>query len=342
MEAPLHRRTEEIGACLADPFANGEGGREADTFTIPEGRRRRVYRPGANLTLAGRTVNRARVALYSLGRWFARIAGYAIVPETMELPMAELPLAALPAVAGASFRRSFVVLAAAAAIFAPPGARAQQRAQQPQPMADQRIVVSGDGSVSVPPDRAQVRSGVTTRAVTVKEAVAANSKLMSAVLAALGDAGIPPKDIQTSQFSIRPVYAQEPRNEPKLTGYSVSNQVTVILREIGKVGDTLDRIIAAGATDAGNIAFLVNDPSKALDQAREAAVADAKRKAEVYAKAAGVQLGRVAWITEGSASGPLPPVPMMARAAGGAAPVPIAAGEDTLRAHVTVGFDIAR
>jgi uncharacterized protein len=86
------------------------------------------------------------------------------------------------------------------------------------------------------------------------------------------------------------------------------------------------------------VAFLVSDASKALDQAREAAIADARRKAEVYAKAAGVQLGRAEWITEDTGNGP--PMPMMARAQ--AAPVPIASGEDTLRVQVTVGFDIAR
>src|SRR5262249_51467359 len=198
------------------------------------------------------------------------------------------------------------------------------------------IIVTGDGSVSVPPDHAQVRSGVTTRAATVKEAAAANSKLMAAVLAALRDAGVAPKDIQTSQFSIRPVYAQEPRNEPKLTGYSVSNQVTVIVRDTAKVGDTLDRIIAAGATDAGNIAFLVDDPSKALDQARAAAIADARRKAEVYAKAAGTRLGQVEWITEASGFGPAVPLRGQGVSAAGAA-VPIATGEDTFAVTVTVG-----
>jgi uncharacterized protein YggE len=114
--------------------------------------------------------------------------------------------------------------------------------------------------------------------------------------------------------------------------------VNVTIREIGKVGDVLDRVVAAGATEVGNVSFLVSDASKALDQAREAAIADARRKAEVYAKASGVRLGRVEWITEDTGSGP--PAPMMPRAA--AAPVPIASGEDTLRVRVTVGFDITR
>lgn len=200
-------------------------------------------------------------------------------------------------------------------------------------------MVTGEGSISVTPDYAQIRSGVTTRAKTVKEGVVANSKLMAAIVAALKNAGIAEKDIQTVLFSIQPIYApQEPRTETKLSGYSVSNQVNVTIREIGKIGDVLDRVISAGATDAGNVCFLVSDASKALDQAREAAIADARRKAEVYAKASGVQLGRVEWITENVGSGPS--VPMMARAK--TAPVPIASGEDTLGVRVTVGFGIAR
>ena len=164
--------------------------------------------------------------------------------------------------------------------------------------------------------------------------------MMAAVIAALKAAGIAEKDIQTARFSIQPVYAPQGVSgaEPKLSGYSVSNQVNVTIREIGQVGDVLDRVVAAGATDAGNVSFLVSDASKALDQAREAAIADARRKAEVYAKASDVRLGRVEWITEDTGGGP--PVPMMARAQ--AAPVPIATGEDTLRVRVTVGFDIAQ
>ena len=213
-------------------------------------------------------------------------------------------------------------------------------AQQPQRPPEGRIVVTGDGSVSVAPDHAQIRSGVTTRARTVKEGVDANSKVMAAILAALKNAGIEEKDIQTARFSIQPVYAPQGVSgaEPKLSGYSVSNQVNVTIREIGKVGDVIDRVVAAGATDAGNVSFLVSDASKALDQAREAAIADARRKAEVYAKASDARLGGVEWITEDTSSGS--PVPLMARAQ--AAPVPIATGEDTLRVRVTVGFDIAR
>lgn len=221
-------------------------------------------------------------------------------------------------------------------------APSQAQTQQPPSSTDGRIVVVGEGSVSVPPDYAQVRSGVTTRAKTAKEAADANSKVMFAVTAALVDFGIAQNYIQTLQFSIQPVYTpQEPRTEPKLAGYSVSNQVIVKIHQITKLGEILDRLVTAGATDIGNIQFLFADPSKALDQAREAAVADARRKAELYARASGLTLGRIVWITEDPGYAPMPMKALQAPAAR-AASVPIAIGEDTLQARITVGFEVAR
>jgi len=217
------------------------------------------------------------------------------------------------------------------------------QAQQPQSMTDGRVIVIGEGSVSVSPDHAQITSGVTTRAKTAKEAVDANSKLMAAVIAALLESGIAQNDIQTARFSLQPVYAPPaPGTESKLSGYSVSNQVSVKLRQLAKVGEILDRLVAAGATDVGSIAFLVSDSAKALDQAREAALADARRKAELFARASGVSLGRVAWITEDSEYASFAPTVKLRASAAAAAPVPIAGGEDTLRARITVGFDINR
>ena len=104
--------------------------------------------------------------------------------------------------------------------------------------------------------------------------------------AALRDSGIEQKDIQTSHFSVQPVYAPaQPNTEPRLSGFSVSNQLSVTIHQIAAVGPILDRLIAAGANDLGGVEFLHSDLSKALDRAREAAVADARRKAELYARA---------------------------------------------------------
>jgi uncharacterized protein YggE len=238
----------------------------------------------------------------------------------------------------AASRRFLAGAAVAVAIFVAPSARAQQPAAQPEA----RVIVIGEGGVHVAPDYAQIRGGVTTKGKTVKEATDANSKLMAAITAALLNAGIAQADIQTAQFSIQPVYAPpQPPNEARLAGYSVSNQVTVTVRTPGKVSEILDRMVDAGVTDVGNVSFLHSDPAKALDQAREAAAADARRKAELYAHASGFTLGRVAWLTEDT--GMMPPVPMarFRAQAAMAAPVPIAPGEDTLRVQITVGFDIA-
>ena len=230
---------------------------------------------------------------------------------------------------------------ASAAAFAclVPSVEAQTPQAQPAPFVG--IVVVGEGRVTVAPDYAQIASGVSTRGKTVKEASDANSKTMAAIIKALLESGVTQNDVQTSRFSVQPVYVPPaPNTEPKLAGYSVSNQLRAKIRQIDKLGEILDRLIAAGATDVGNIAFLVSDPSKALDQAREAAIADARRKAEVYARAAGIRLGQVEWITEASGFGP---VPLRGQGASTArAAVPIATGDDTLEVTVTVGFTIAQ
>jgi uncharacterized protein YggE len=205
------------------------------------------------------------------------------------------------------------------------------------------VVVVGEGKVTVPPDLAQVRSGVTTTAKTVKEAVETNSRTMAAAITSLTESGIAQRDVQTSQFSIQPVYTPpDQHSETKLTGYRVSNQVTAKVRHIDKLGDVLERLVAAGATDVWTVEFLVSDPSRALDEAREAAIADARRKAEVFARAAGVNVGRVVSIEEAGAALPVAMAPRMQTLGGPAPPVPVVTGENTLRAMVTVGFDLAK
>jgi hypothetical protein len=221
-------------------------------------------------------------------------------------------------------------------------AAAQAQTAEPRSSARARVVVVGEGSVTVAPDHARIRSGVSTNAKTVKEASDINSKLMANIIATLVDAGVAKKDIQTSEFSIEPVYTSPtPPGGPKLSGYRVSNQVDVTIHQISQVSEILDRLVKAGATDAGNVAFLVSDREKALDQAREAAVANARHKADLYAHASGLNLGRVAWITEGSDLAPLRQRGVFEDSKLATSPAPIEPGEDTITARITVGFDIA-
>jgi len=205
----------------------------------------------------------------------------------------------------------------------------------PAQAAEKLVTVTGEATVAVAPDTAMIRLGVGTQEKTAREASEANAKQMTAVLAAIKDTGVADRDIQTSRLSLQPQYDPNKSGTARLTGFQASNQVTVRIRDIDKLPTVLDRAITAGANEMSGIEFVVSEQSKLLDQARDDAIADARRKADLYAKAAGAKLGRVLSITEeGSAP---PPRPIQALRAGA---VPIAPGEQTLRAIVTVSYEL--
>ena len=203
-----------------------------------------------------------------------------------------------------------------------------------------RVTVNGEATISVEPDLAQLRAGVTTDAKTAHEAAEANSRTMNAVMAAARAAGIAERDLQTSRYSIQPIYEQGRPQRDRISGFQASNSLLLKIRQIDKLGEIIDRLVAAGANTMGGVEFLVSDPSKLLDEARTQAIADARRRAQLYATAAGVNLGGVFTITEQATGMPFPPMPMGRAAA--APETPIAPGERTLRLSVTVTFDLQR
>jgi uncharacterized protein YggE len=216
---------------------------------------------------------------------------------------------------------------AASLLFAAPA-----RADGLQPA----ISVTGEASISVPPDLAEVEAGVTTDSKSAREASDANNAAMGKLLLALKAAGVDPKDIQTSRLSLQPQNAANRSGPPAIVGYRASNRVTVRLHDVAKVAGTIDMLVGAGANDIDGINFTVSQASKLLDDARTQAVADARRKAEIYAKAAGVTLGAPLSISEGGA-----PVPMFrAKVASAMAPTPVAQGEETLSVTVSVTWAI--
>jgi uncharacterized protein YggE len=200
------------------------------------------------------------------------------------------------------------------------------------------ISVSGEATVSAAPDLAQIDAGVANDAKTAKEASDANNAAMGKVLAALKGAGIAEKDYQTSRLSLQPQYGQnKSTGATPVVGFRASNRVTVKIRDVTKVAGIIDTLVGAGANDVGNISFEVTQASKLLDGAREQAVADARRKAEVYAKATGVTLGAPLSISEGSAPVPLFKARM---ATPQMAPAAVAPGEETLSVTVNVSWAI--
>ena len=202
------------------------------------------------------------------------------------------------------------------------------------------ISVTGEAQISVAPDIAFVDAGVATDAKTAREASEANNAAMAKVFVALKAANIDARDIQTSRLSLQPQYAPNRSGPSPVVGYRASNRVTVRIHDVSKVAGVIDTLVGAGANDIGNVGFEVSQASKLLDDAREKAVADARRKAEIYARAAGVTLGAPLSISEGGAPQPMFRNKMVAGIA--AAPTPIAQGEETLSISVSVTWAIKR
>lgn len=201
------------------------------------------------------------------------------------------------------------------------------------------ISVSGEATISVPPDLAEINGGVTTEAKSARDASAANNKAMSAVLQALKASGVAEKDIQTSRLSLQPQSAPiKGNNGPmQIVGYRASNRVTVTVRDVTKVANAIDALVSSGANDISGISFMVSQASKLLDDARAKAIDDAHRKADIYARAAGVTLGAPLSISEQGMPGPMPYRKMAAAMADSA---PVAPGEETLRVSVSVSYEI--
>lgn len=203
------------------------------------------------------------------------------------------------------------------------------------------ISLSGHGEVKSAPDLAFVTTGVLTQGITAAEALAANTQAMNALFAALKQAGIDEKDVQTSSFMVQPRYDYTNNQAPKLVGYDVSNNVTVTVRKIADLGPLLDKLVQSGSNQISGISFDVSKPDAALDEARKLATADATRRAKVYAEALGVTLGPVLSVSEGTNY--QPPVPMLrgkVMMADAAAPVPVAAGEQSLSVDVNITWEI--
>ncbi len=200
-----------------------------------------------------------------------------------------------------------------------------------------QITVIGRGEVQGRPDTAIIQIGVETERPSAQEALAQNTTQAQAIQQKLKDLGIAEKDIQTSNFSIYPVYNEDGR---QVNGYRVSNSVTVKIRNLDQAGTLLDQVVQVGANQVYGINFSVDDPKALLDQARKAAMQDAMARAGTLAGAGNATVGDALVITENIGSMPPMPMPMAARAdmAQGGAPVPVQPGEQTFSIDVQVTF----
>ena len=214
------------------------------------------------------------------------------------------------------------------------------------------LTVTADGSSTRTPDMAAYSAGVTTQGTTASEALSANSTQMNRVIAALKQAGIADRDIQTSNLNLNPVYSQPKRlpdgsdveGPQRIVGYQANNTVSVRQRKLDEMGKVIDALVQAGANQVNGPDFTLAEPAAARDEARVKALKDARARADLYAKAAGLRVVRILSISE---SGGYAPQPIMVTAMRkgamdfAAAPAPVAAGELEMNVNVTAQFELA-
>ncbi|MFP5449977.1 MAG: SIMPL domain-containing protein [Alphaproteobacteria bacterium] len=240
------------------------------------------------------------------------------------------------------------VLSLSLAALAP--AALAQTASPPAAAADSMfrattLNLSAVGEVDVAPDMATINLGVQTEAPTAQAAMQANAQQMSRVMAALNRAGIEGRDIQTSNLNLNAQYDYVENQPPRLRGYQASNQVTVKVRDLARLGAAVDATVNAGANQINSISFGLNDRSQAENQARQAAVRNLQAKAQLYAQATGYRVGRLVTLSEGTTySAPQPPMPYMAmaRAESMKDSTPVSGGELTVRVDISGLYELTR
>lgn len=202
-----------------------------------------------------------------------------------------------------------------------------------EPEQRRSITVSASGTVTAVPDIARVRLGVASEGETAREALSKNSEALVKIVAAIKGLGIDAKDIQTAALTVEPRYTNPREGEtPVINGYRVSNNLELTVREPSRLGEILDQMVGLGANQVHGLSFEVSEAEAVLDAARKEAMANARRRAELFAAAGGVELGEILNIVEDAASGP----PFEARMTTFQKSTPIEAGSETLTARVTV------
>lgn len=203
---------------------------------------------------------------------------------------------------------------------------------------------SAEATIKAEPDIATISSGVVTSAKTADAAMKENSVKMNAIFAALKKAGIEDKDRQTSGITVNPQYLYAENKAPVITGYQANNNVNVTLHDLKKIGSVLDTLISQGSNQISGPNFSVDEPEELLNKARTEAIAKARKRADVYAAATGMKVGKIRSISENTNIGyQQPPVMMMrkmAMADAAAESTPVASGQVSLGVNVNISYEL--
>ena len=234
---------------------------------------------------------------------------------------------------------AFAVVAA----FAAPHASLAQTAPPPAavaPLQGTLLSVSADGTSQARPDMGVINLGVTTEGQTAAAALAENARRMTALTQALRRAGVAERDIQTSNVSVNPQQEYREGQAPRITGYQANNTVTARVRNVDNLGRVIDAAVGAGGNTVNGVSFAHQNVDAQLDAARRAAIAEARRRAELYASALGMRVQRIVAVQEGGGFSPPMPVPYAARMDAQQMSTPISPGEIETRVNVSVTFEL--
>ena len=204
-----------------------------------------------------------------------------------------------------------------------------------------RLDVVATGEVTRVPDIVRISAGVVTVAPTASGALEQNARRMESVRAALKAAGVADRDIQTSAINLNPDYRHDERGgNPQVTGYRAHNEVSVRFRDIRNSGRILDALVAQGANSLNGPMLGIDKPEPALDEARTKALANARARAELYAKATGKRVGRILSISETGGMRPMPMYRGESAMAVTASGTQIEPGEQNLAVTLAVSFEL--
>ena|SRR5690606_16863111 len=192
------------------------------------------------------------------------------------------------------------------------------------------------------PDIATLSAGVVSQAADAQAAMQANARQMEGVMAALREAGIAERDIRTTGVNLHPQYRHSEDSAPLITGYQASNTVEVTVRDIARIGPTIDALVASGANHVNGPSFSIDEPGEARDEARRQALDEARQRASMYADALGLRVRRIVSISEGRQGGPVYPLGMARMEMASAADTPVPPGENVVGADLEIVFELGR
>lgn len=205
------------------------------------------------------------------------------------------------------------------------------------------VSLAATGEIQAAPDMATVSLGVHTLASTASAALAANATQMARVLAELAGSGVAAKDIQTTGLTVTPQYVYEQNQPQRLTGYEAAHDVEIAVKDLGRLGATVDAAVGAGADRINGISFSLQEPDAVENLARQKAVRQLREKADLYAAATGYKVSRLVVLTEsGAAALPRQPLARFAQSRAVTAQTTVAPGELTVRVDISGIYELSR